>query len=222
MTTEKQIEANRRNALKSTGPKSDQAKTRTRMNSLRHGLTAEQAVLPHEDPHDYDEIRSGMLDAHAPRDSAELSLVEELANAYWRLLRLHRVENQYWEHLGGSYNRGDEGIAEALIQSPDKQTRAFFRYYGQIEKSYYRALTAVNHIKRDKGKGKSVTQDASAAAATPNGFVSQKAEEPLGTATVTERLPDIPEPFGSGFAGLRSVGSDACYSEGVLIEARVP
>jgi hypothetical protein len=201
MTTEKQIEANRRNALKSTGPKSDEAKARCRMNAVRHGLTAEQAVLPHEDSSDYDAMRSGMLEAHAPRDSAELALVEELVNAYWRILRLHRVENQYWEHLGGCYNRGDEGIAEALIQSPEKQTRNFFRYYAHVEKSYYRALAAVNQIKRDKGNGRSVKPQTAAAAFTANGFVSQKTEEPPVAADHSNGNPSpqpipLPSPIG--------------------------
>jgi hypothetical protein len=121
--------------------------------------------------------------------SAELALFEELANAYWRLLRLHRVENQYWEHLGGCYNRGDQGIAEALIQSPDKQTRNFFRYYGQVERSYYRTLAAVNQIKRDKGNAKSVkTQTASAT----NGFVSHHSPKPP---VASENHP-VPDPDG--------------------------
>ena len=149
MTSDKQIQANRRNARKSTGPKTEEGKAQSRVNALRHGLTAGQAVLPHEDEDDYEKLREGMLESYAPADSAELALVEELVNAYWRLLRLHRVENRYWEHLGGCYNRADEGIAEALLQSPDKQTRNFFRYYAQVERSYYRALAAANQIKRD-------------------------------------------------------------------------
>lgn len=170
MSTEKQIEANRRNARKSTGPQSADGKARVKRNALRHGLTAEQTVLPHEDPKNYDALRAGMIQAHAPENTAEQTLVEELANAYWRLLRLHRVETKYWENLGGSYNRGDEGVAEALIQTPDRQMRNFFRYYGQIEKSYYRALAAVNQLKRDKA----LKPKATAAASTENGFVSQK------------------------------------------------
>src|SRR5262252_6626252 len=105
MSTDKQIEANRLNALKSTGPKSDQGKANSSMNALRHGLTAEQAVLPHENKDDYEKFREGMLESYAPENAAELAIVEELVNANWRLLRLHRVETQYWEHLGGSYNR---------------------------------------------------------------------------------------------------------------------
>src|SRR5947208_16928920 len=102
MISEKQMEANRRNALKSTGPKTEEGKDNSRMNALRHGLTAEQAVLPHEDTRDYDQIRAGMLESYDPADPAGEALVEELVNAYWRLLRLHRVETHYWETLGGS------------------------------------------------------------------------------------------------------------------------
>ena len=170
MISQKQIEANRRNALKSTGPKTEEGKARSRLNTLRHGLTAGQAVLPHENEDDYEKLHEGMLESYAPEDSAEIALVEELVNAYWRLLRLHRVETSYWDQLGGSYNRGDDGIAEALLQTPDRQMRNFFRYYGQVEKSYYRALAAVNQIKRQRRDRKPLK---AIAATADNGFVSQ-------------------------------------------------
>jgi hypothetical protein len=177
MTSEKQIEANRRNALKSSGPKTGEGKARSRMNALRHGLTAGQAVLPHED--DYEKLREGILESYAPADAAELAIVEELANAYWRLMRLHRVETRYWEQLGGSYNRADEGIAEALLQTPDRHMRNFFRYYAQVERSYYKALAAANQIKRDKRDRKPLK---AIAATAENGFVSQNPPETLPAA----------------------------------------
>jgi hypothetical protein len=180
MTSEKQIEANRQNALKSTGPKTGDGKARSRMNALRHGLTAGQAVLPHEDEDDYEKLHDGMLESYAPADAAELAIVEELANAYWRLMRLHRVETCYWDNLGGSYNRADEGIAEALLQTPDRQMRNFFRYYAQVERSYYKALAAANQIKRDKRDRKPLK---AIAATAENGFVSQNPPETLPAAS---------------------------------------
>jgi hypothetical protein len=184
MSSQKQIEANRRNALKSTGPKSDEGKAQSRMNALRHGLTAAQAVLPNEDENDYEKFREGMLESYAPEDSAELAIVEELVNANWRLLRLHRVETQYWDHVGGSYNRGDQGVAEALLQTPDRQMRNFFRYYSQVERSYYKALAAANQIKHEKRDRKPLKVMAVAA---ENGFVSQNAEE---TETAVAQAPE--------------------------------
>jgi hypothetical protein len=200
MTSQKQIDANRRNALKSTGPKTDEGKAQSRMNALRHGLTAAQAVLPHEDEDDYEKLREGMLESYAPADAAELAVVEELANAYWRLLRLHRVETRYWEQLGGSYNRGDEGLAEALLQTPDRQMRNFFRYYGQVEKSYYRALAAANQIKREKCDRKPLK---AIAATVENGFVSQNEHSgagprpgprPAAGSQPAKRCADTPQP----------------------------
>src|ERR1700757_3268620 len=103
MISDKQLEANRRNALKSTGPKTGEGKARSSMNALRHGLTAAQAVLPHENEDDYEKIREGMLESYAPENPAEQALVEELVIAYWRLMRMHRVETRYWDQLGGSF-----------------------------------------------------------------------------------------------------------------------
>jgi hypothetical protein len=143
-----------------------------------------------------------MLESYAPENSAEQAVIEELANAYWRLMRLHRVENRYWDNLGGSYNRADEGIAEALLQTPDRQMRNFFRYYAQVERSYYKALAAANQIKRERRDSKPLKAIAETA---QNGFVSQTALEAeraaaqpvesrgLTLISVAPRLPDLKE-----------------------------
>jgi hypothetical protein len=49
MTSEKQAEANRRNALKSTGPKTPEGKNAVRLNALKHGLLSQEILLPGED-----------------------------------------------------------------------------------------------------------------------------------------------------------------------------
>ena len=57
MATEKQINANRQNARKSTGPKSPEGRAAVRGNALRHGLTAKSIVLSTEKETDFNEIR---------------------------------------------------------------------------------------------------------------------------------------------------------------------
>ena len=53
MTSFKQIDANRRNARKSTGPTTEEGKLRSRCNTVRHGLTAETVIGALEDAEDY-------------------------------------------------------------------------------------------------------------------------------------------------------------------------
>ena len=66
MSTAKQIAANRRNAQKSTGPRTTEGKAKTRLNPLKHGLT-ETIVLPFENPDDYRELQQSVLDDLRPK-----------------------------------------------------------------------------------------------------------------------------------------------------------
>jgi hypothetical protein len=61
MSPLKQIEANRLNALKSTGPKTSQGKERSRCNALRHGLTAETVIVGFNDPDDYEAFEATVI-----------------------------------------------------------------------------------------------------------------------------------------------------------------
>ena len=93
MTSEARIEANRKNAEKSTGPKTDEGKARSAQNALKHGLAAEAPVLPTETPTDYDEALELWKRDLKPTDMAELALVEQAAKAAQRLKRCLRAEN---------------------------------------------------------------------------------------------------------------------------------
>lgn len=92
MNITKQAEANRRNALKSTGPKSKEGKAKSRMNALKHGLTGKQVVIPGEDPEEFEMLLSQLMQEHDPQSMLETSLVELIAGAIWRLKRIPQFE----------------------------------------------------------------------------------------------------------------------------------
>src|SRR3954452_4097773 len=92
MATAKQIAANRRNAEKSTGPKTEEGKNRTRLNSLKHGLGAIHVPLPHEDPNEYTHALTGLMETWQPANAQEQMLVHNIASAYLRMQRTSRFE----------------------------------------------------------------------------------------------------------------------------------
>src|SRR5262249_5522353 len=88
-------EANRCNAQKSTGPKTEEGKAISRMNGLKHGLTSRFApILPGEDEDAFNELRDEIVNDLKPRGAMEREIVDDLAQIRWKLRRLARVEAQ--------------------------------------------------------------------------------------------------------------------------------
>jgi hypothetical protein len=87
MASRKQVEANKANAKKSTGPKTETGKSRSRMNAVTHGLTAEVIVTPDEDAEAFSEFREALMQHYDPEGTLQCELVERIASLYWRLRR---------------------------------------------------------------------------------------------------------------------------------------
>jgi glycerol-3-phosphate dehydrogenase len=87
VTSLRQLEANRRNALKSTEPKSELGKQHSRCNAARHGLTAETVIQFLEDEHDYKAFQLSVTADFDVRTAVERELVLRLAGLLWRLRR---------------------------------------------------------------------------------------------------------------------------------------
>ena len=92
MTSFRQIEANRRNALRSTGPTTEGGKRRSRQNALRHGLSAETVVEIVEDVDDYRGFEAAIIADYDARTAVERELVLRLASVLWRLRRATMIE----------------------------------------------------------------------------------------------------------------------------------
>jgi hypothetical protein len=92
MTSFRQIEANRRNASKSTGPVTAEGKERSRCNAVRHGLTAETVIGALEDAEDYKSFEAAVTADYNAQTAVERELVLRLASLLWRLRRATAME----------------------------------------------------------------------------------------------------------------------------------
>ena len=97
MTSYRQIEANRRNALKSTGPKTEAGKQVSRCNAVRHGLTAETVIATLEDAEDYKAFEAAITADYDAQSAVERELVLRLASLLWRLRRATTMETGLFE-----------------------------------------------------------------------------------------------------------------------------
>jgi len=100
MTSDRKIEANRQNALKSTGPRTPEGKDAARLNAMRHGLRSKEVLLPGEDAGALRELDKNLRAELDPVGELENLLVDRIIAAYWRLRRLGRVETGIfdWQH----------------------------------------------------------------------------------------------------------------------------
>jgi hypothetical protein len=97
MTSYRQIEANRRNALKSTGPETEAGKRVSRCNAVRHGLTAETVIGSLEDAEDYKAFEAAITADYDAQSAVERELVLRLASILWRLRRATTMETGLFE-----------------------------------------------------------------------------------------------------------------------------
>jgi hypothetical protein len=137
MSSLKQIEANRRNALKSTGPTMPEGKERSRYNAIRHGLTAETVIVAFEDCEDYEAFETAVIFDYDAESAVERELVLRLASILWRLRRATGIETALFEsvaegscqHDARPSNTSEVGITDVSVRRPPffrpvQQTRA--------------------------------------------------------------------------------------------------
>src|SRR5689334_23874067 len=97
MTSHRQIEANRCNALKSTGPQTEAGKQASRCSAVRHGLTAETVIGALEDAEDYKAFEATIIADYDAQSAVERELVLRLASLLWRLRRATTMETGLFE-----------------------------------------------------------------------------------------------------------------------------
>jgi hypothetical protein len=97
MSSERQIQANRANAARSTGPRTPEGKEASRQNAVKHGLTARTTVLLGEDAVAYNDLIEDLMQQYQPLGALQEQLVRHLASCLWRLQRVPTFEAMAFE-----------------------------------------------------------------------------------------------------------------------------
>src|SRR5262245_38143616 len=131
MTSLRQIEANRRNSHKSTGPRSEEGKQRASGNAFRHGLTAETVLDPLEDPEDYMLFEEAIAAEYDAKSAVERELVLRLASLLWRLRRATSIETALFEIAAELPPERQEGtLAQSNLRLCRASVASMFRLSG--------------------------------------------------------------------------------------------
>ena len=97
MSSTAQILANRQNAQKSTGPKSDEGKAVVAKNAIKHGLFAIETVIKGENREEFGLFREKLLEEFDPQGAVEIMLAERIVSLGWRLKRIVRIQDQVFD-----------------------------------------------------------------------------------------------------------------------------
>lgn len=142
MATKKQIEANGKNALVSTGPVTPEGKALVSQNAVKHGIFAKDLLITagdgKEDEQEYQELLDGLILSLHPSGQMECLLVEKIAADYWRLRRVLRFEsgsirkildmaiNDYYEkadYFGNKEHKTNDEIDEEIAKCQDNKDK---------------------------------------------------------------------------------------------------
>jgi hypothetical protein len=175
MPTEAQINANRLNAQKSTGPKSREGKAASSLNALKSGIDAWSHIIPGEDPADLEALTVQFLLHYRPTGPTELSLVDTLISTEWIQRRLRRIEAQLWNYQVECLdkNLADAESIDASIQHNSPLGHAFHAALDPFSR-LHRRIDATNRMFLRTLKALQDLQ--SAAASEPAGTPSYRAE----------------------------------------------
>jgi hypothetical protein len=152
MISEKQLEANRRNAQHSTGPKTVEGKAHSSRNNLRHGLTGQISLLPTEDREAHDAFCTELVDSLNPETPMERQLAQSTAEDSWRLNRARAIENNMFA-LGHTGERRELQIALAdakCFQAQANQFNLLSIYEQRINRNLQRNLNLLRELQDER------------------------------------------------------------------------
>lgn len=152
MATKKQIEANRRNSKKSTGPKTDEGKAKSAQNAVKHGLTSRNVLLPDEDRVAYMEFLADTMAELDPMGNMETLLARRACDVMWRLDRCGSIEAQLLVRAQvklEAYGLGRDGTGEAdwgAAFAGEQALTRLYRYESALQRNLDRTLKQLRQM----------------------------------------------------------------------------
>ena len=160
MATLKQIEANRANARKSTGPKTAEGKDASSRNAIRHGLTSTRTIIGNEDASEFHQLRNALYRDYNPANTQEQILVDRIVNATWRTLRVRQMEQHLADMSIENWQTKRKNIktrtaktdTEALVISMVEEDlwKVMHRYDTQITRDFFRSVATLEKMQKDR------------------------------------------------------------------------
>jgi len=209
MSTDAQINANRENAQKSTGPVTEEGKAAVAQNAVKHGLFAVQDVLTTENQAEFDLLREQMLAELAPVGVVESVLAHRVVSLAWRLRRAETMQTQAIEDMMESHardmldswgrpskdpRRSAEHLVLGRIAKKDwsnsRVIERLFEYERRIENSLYKAVAQLRAMQLMRRMAESGTAEAQRPAQEQKEAGSAKQSQSVKTESSSERLPD--------------------------------
>jgi hypothetical protein len=135
--------ANKANAQKSTGPRTESGKAKVAQNATRHGLTAEGLVVADADRPEYEQMESKLRAEVDPRGALEETAFDHLLVHRWNIIRVRKAEKALLQQLNG---------ADPLL-NPDtaKQAELYMRYTQRFEGAYRSAFKHLEKLQTERG-----------------------------------------------------------------------
>ena len=154
MSSLRRIESSRANGRRSHGPVTPDGKLRSSQNALKHGLLADVIVLPGESPEGFDQLCEAHVTRFQPVDDVELSMLEELSAAYWRLRRGWAMENEILAEAMDSQPAAENLTETARLTAAFRQLATapelalLHRYETRLHNIYNRTLRSLILVRK--------------------------------------------------------------------------
>jgi hypothetical protein len=183
MSSLKQIDANRRNAQKSTGPASARGSESSSRNSFKTGLYAKSLLIRGENPEDFESLTREYYDRHQPQSPEERELIDALIRQAWQLRRWAAVEAQIWEEDMIALERGGflrPGIALGQVFIHNDKDQKFARLHRMVaatQRLFRETLRELERLKSDRAAAEEPIPDPNEAPDPQNGFVPSNSRE---------------------------------------------